>query len=175
MFFSLNDLELRKVPFHASFPPGKVDFLDPSLRQASPIEVDGVAELAGALGDIRVCGRLAASLEAECARCLDPVSIPMGGDFDLVYRPSEVDVDSDDHAISEGESDVGYYEGSGIELEDVVREQVLLWLPSQMVCSEECKGICPMCGVNRNRQSCGCESPKFDERWSALRNLKTGD
>jgi uncharacterized protein len=175
MFFSLKDLELRKVPFQTSYPPGMIDFLDPALRQASPIEVGGVAELAGPQQDIRVRGRLAGSMEASCDRCLDPVPLPVAGVFDLLYRPSGSDDDQDDRAITDEESEIGYYEGSGINLDDVVREQVLLWLPGHVHCSEACQGICPMCGANRNRETCGCQAPKLDERWAALKSFKTGD
>ena len=61
--------------------------------------------------------------------------------------------------------------GDGIELNDVLREYILLALPMQRVCSESCKGICPVCGQNRNLKECGCQLRAGDDRWAALKNL----
>jgi len=74
--------------------------------------------------------------------------------------------------LDEGEAEMGFYDGAGIELKDVLREQVLLSLPMQLVCSEDCKGICSQCGKNKNTGLCQCEARPADDRWAALRNLK---
>ena len=74
--------------------------------------------------------------------------------------------------IDEGEAEIGFYEGGGMELEDILREQVLLALPMQRVCNEACKGICPLCGKNRNETTCDCHVEAADDRWGALRNLQ---
>ena len=68
--------------------------------------------------------------------------------------------------------EVGYYEGNGLPLNDVLREVVLLALPMQLVCSEDCKGICPVCGQNRNQRACGCQPVAADDRWSKLKDLR---
>ena len=78
-----------------------------------------------------------------------------------------------EEAIDEGESEIGFYENGGMELEDILREQILLALPMQRVCSDACKGICPICGKNRNEIACDCENGKVgDDRWAAFRNLE---
>jgi uncharacterized protein len=59
-----------------------------------------------------------------------------------------------------------------MELEDILREQVMLALPMQRVCSDVCKGICPVCGKNRNETECGCKLESHNDRWGALRNLQ---
>ena len=67
---------------------------------------------------------------------------------------------------------MGFYELPGLQLEDIVREQVLLQLPMQRVCSETCKGICPMCGANRNETDCVMPAANLgDDRWMALKDL----
>ena len=58
-------------------------------------------------------------------------------------------------------------------LEDILREQVLLALPMQKVCEESCKGICPFCGQNRNQKECHCHAETSDDRWAALKSLKS--
>ena len=66
---------------------------------------------------------------------------------------------------------MGFYEGDGVELNDVLREFILLTLPMQRVCSEDCKGICPECGQNRNQKECACQAAPADDRWAALKHL----
>jgi uncharacterized protein len=56
-------------------------------------------------------------------------------------------------------------------LEDAVREQVLLALPGRMLCQQDCQGLCPQCGANRNRTNCDCVQPAVDSRWKALADL----
>ena len=95
-------------------------------------------------------GSLQTKMEVACARCLDPVSQPIEATFDLIFRPSGADLDNTDRAISTSETEIGYYEGDGLLLEDVLREQILLALPAKNLCREDCKGLCPECGRNRN-------------------------
>lgn len=175
MFISVIDLELRKIRFETSFAPGQIDLADTGVVQKTPVEVSGVAELIGPLLDIRVRGRLAGSLEGSCDRCLEPVTVPAEGEFELSYRPASFESGAEEKGISEADTEIGYYDGAGIELSDVVREQVLLWLPTHTLCQPDCKGICPICGANRNRESCGCQPPKLEERWAALKSLQSGE
>jgi uncharacterized protein len=97
----------------------------------------------------------------------------LAASFDLFYRPAAVVADVEEVAIDEGEAEIAFYEGGGMLLEDILREQVLLALPMQRVCDDACKGICPVCGRNRNEGPCGCTAVPVDDRWSALRNLKS--
>jgi uncharacterized protein len=99
-------------------------------------------------------------------------ALSAGSGFDLYYRPaSDVIREEEEVEIDAGEAEIGFYEGGGLELEDILREQVLLALPMQRVCSESCKGICPVCGKNRNETACDCKR-EVDDRWGALRNLE---
>ncbi len=65
------------------------------------------------------------------------------GRFDLIYRPLGVDRRADEVSISEAETEIGYYQGEGLLLEDALREQVLLATPVRALCREDCKGLCP--------------------------------
>ena len=67
---------------------------------------------------------------------------------------------------------MGFYEGDGLELNDVLREFVLLALPMQRLCDEKCKGICPLCGQNRNQNECRCQMTASDDRWAALKEIR---
>ena len=172
MFFHVRELEVRAARFDVELPPGAIEFLDPKLHQAGPLSAAGTAELVtGSLGEIRVRGHIAVRIEADCDRCLEPAAVPLDSDFELYYRPVAEGY-GEEKAIDEGEAEMGFYEGGGLELNDVLREYVLLSLPMQRLCSEKCKGICPVCGQNRNTQDCTCQAALSDDRWAALRALK---
>lgn len=164
-----------------AIPEGEIEYA-PDIRQVGPLTVTGKAELLvehhghkETVEDIRVRGEAAGNFELTCARCLTAVAQPVETTFDLIFRPAGVDAEAGEHAISEDETEIGYYEKSGLPLEDVVREQVLLTLPGRMLCREDCKGLCPHCGADRNATDCQCsESPK-DPRWGALAGLKLGE
>ena len=171
MFLSVKELELRKIGFDQSFEPGQIDFAGEDLEQGSPLLASGSAEmLEESGGQVRVKGSYRVEMVAQCDRCLVPVRLPLEAGFDLFYRPVSDLPAEDEVAIDAGEAEIGFYE-DGLELEDVLREQVLLALPMQRVCGPSCKGICPVCGKNRNLAACECK-PVPNDRWSALRGLK---
>ncbi len=126
----------------------------------------------GIIQDIRVVGDFSTKLEVNCARCLDPVLRDLHRTFDLLYRPRGTDAGVKEIAIGEAETDIGYYEGEGLLLEDVLREQVLLAAPMKAICREGCKGLCPHCGRNLNLESCVCSESVVDPRWTALKEIK---
>jgi len=172
VFFSVKELELKKVRFDVAFQPGEIQF-DPGLSQTTPLEACGEVELLpNTLGEIRIRGRLQVGIEAQCDRCLEPAKFPIDANFDLFYRPAARSGFEEEVEIDEGESEVAFYEGGGIVLEDVLREYVLLSLPMQRICREDCRGFCPVCGQNRNLVNCGCEAKPVDDRWSALKKLQ---
>ena len=178
MFISLQDLETKEDEFSQQLAPGKLD-LGQELKQSGVVNTSGRAELLkedrggrNVVEDIRVRGNFSTTVEARCARCVDPVPTKVGGDFDLLYRPLGVDAGHDERSISEAETEIGYYSGEGIQLEDVLREQILLALPVKIVCREDCRGFCAGCGRNLNVDSCVCQEQPPDPRWAALADIK---
>lgn len=177
MLIRVQDLQLQGLRFEEEFRPGALDF-GALVRQKSVLHASGRAELleehegSRKIQDIRVVGKFSTRLEMNCARCLDPVSRQISASFDLIYRPLGVDARPEESSISEAETEIGFYQGEGVALEDVLREQILLALPLKAVCREACKGICPGCGHNLNTEACACPPPEADPRWSALRGIK---
>ena len=178
MLIKVKDLELRKLEFNETFAPGVID-LGEDLVQTAPLPAWGHAELIrenrGAhevIEDIRLVGSFSAEIDAPCARCLEPVHNSVKEKFDLLYRPLGVDAKADEISISQAETEIGYYRGQGLLLEDVLKEQVLLALPVKQVCRANCKGFCPQCGKNLNVESCDCVNSMPDPRWSALEDIR---
>jgi len=171
MFISLQQLEQRPVRFNVDVPAGEIEY-DGKISQAAELHAEGSAQLLNhSLGEIRVNGKLRVTVEATCDRCLEKATFPIDNSFDLVYMPAAQSSRGEDE-IDEAAIEVGYYEGNGLALNDVLREVVLLALPMQLVCQEACKGICPVCGQNRNQRDCGCQAEAVDDRWSLLRNFR---
>lgn len=178
MFLAIKDLEIRPLDFEEEFQSGVID-LGGELLQLTPLKTSGRAELVEEhhgkhqiIKDIRLRGRLAARLELQCARCLDPVKQDVQREFELLYRPLGVDAGRDEISVTDAEAEIGYYQGEGILLEDVLREQVLLALPLRVVCRDDCKGLCPQCGKNLSQEQCSCATPIEDPRWNALKEIR---
>jgi uncharacterized protein len=140
----------------------------PSLQLELERQSDGV----------HATGNVKAIVEVACDRCLTPVPVDIDGDFDLVYLPlSAMRITPGEHEIVEKHDfDLAYFEddaGEIIDVDALVREQIQLGMPVHSLCSEECKGLCPNCGIDLNKQSCGCRTEAHDPRWDALSKLKT--
>jgi len=179
MFLEIKELEAHPIDFDESFPPGAIELTD-EVRQLQPITSSGHADLVEerhgkheVVQDIRLKGRLATRLELPCARCLEPVGHDVKRDFDLLYRPLGTDAGKEELSVTGVEADIGYYQGNGLELEDVVREQVLLSVPVKALCREDCKGLCPRCGQNLNEAQCSCAAAPADPRWAALKDIRS--
>jgi uncharacterized protein len=175
MFLSVSEMDLRKIRFDESIAPGKLDFTEACLEQSTPLHATGTAEMiAHSDGEIRIQGRYTVEMAFQCDRCLAPARIPVEAGFDLFYRPVADIARAEEVEIAEGETEIGFYEGGGLELDDILHEQVLLALPMQRVCRESCKGICPVCGQNRNEAACDCKVPSGAAPFLALRDFGAG-
>jgi uncharacterized protein len=179
MFLDIKELECHPLDFEEELQPDVID-LGGEARQRTPLKTAGRAELVEEhhgkhqiIKDIRLRGRLSAGLELECARCLDPVRQDVTREFELLYRPLGADAGRDELSVTDAEAEIGYYQGDGILLEDVLREQVLLALPLKVTCREDCRGLCLHCGKNLNQDKCSCSVPMEDPRWAALREIRS--
>jgi uncharacterized protein len=178
MEFRILELEREPVEFDLELKPGAIDFGD-EAEQIGNLETSGQAEVIHEhrgpkeiVADIRLKGRFAGNFQVPCARCIEPVGIPLSAEFDLIFRPMGADAGAPERSISASETEIGYYQKDSLLLEDVLREQVLLSLPVRTLCKPDCKGLCPHCGANRNLQPCSCEQGPNDPRWEALTGLR---
>jgi uncharacterized protein len=178
MEFKVIELEREPVDFDVELAPGAVDFGE-EAEQAGQLAAAGRAEVLhehrgprDIVADIRLRGRFAGRFQVPCARCVEPVEIPLGAEFDLIFRPAGADSEAPERSITAPETEIGYYQRDSLSLEDVLREQVILSLPVRTLCKPDCKGLCPRCGENRNNQLCSCEVGPSDPRWEALAGLR---
>lgn len=115
---------------------------------------------------------LQANIQAEggfcCDRCLENFQQKINTAYSMVYiqgTRSTVDLNKEEE-IQILAADSNY-----IDLDNDVREYILLTIPQKLLCREECQGFCPTCGVNKNIASCTCGAMAVDSRWDALKKL----
>ncbi|NVB81049.1 MAG: DUF177 domain-containing protein [Kofleriaceae bacterium] len=125
-------------------------------------------------------GTFKGHLMVACSRCVGPVKLNIDETLRVTFMPpgempAEDDAEpaSDDEGaeVSEGDLDVFPFDGEKIDLEPLFREQFVLSIPYAPLCAEDCKGLCPQCGIDRNTGTCSCEKP-IDPRLAALKGLK---
>jgi uncharacterized protein len=124
--------------------------------------------------ELRLTGRVVATVQLDCARCLAAVPVNVDESFDLFYIPSVNRLQPDDEReLAKDDLLVAFYRDDCLDLDDVVREQIELALPMARVCSDECRGLCPNCGANLNEGKCSCTAQEPDPRWAALAQLRS--
>ena len=148
-----------------SLPLGEAD-----VRLMEPAEVRGRIKRSGEEVELR--GELHAKIESLCSRCLQPVELPIHAEFAERFVPAVSWRGEEQHELQEEDLNLAVFDGAAIELNDLVREEILLAMPGQILCGEDCKGLCPACGIDRNAGSCQCEDSGGDSRWEKLRNLR---
>ncbi len=150
-------------------------------RARGPLHVD--ARLEKIEHRVRVDAHGKAELTVPCGRCLAPVSVDLPVDFELTLVPrEEYEVaprgERDDNkgpvagSFDPQDAEEEVFTGKVIDLDPLVREQLVLSLPAYPVCREDCKGLCPVCGGNLNERECGCDRHVPDPRWAGLKKLK---
>lgn len=120
--------------------------------------------------EVMVTGSLAVELEMECSRCLKGVRQTQELPVNVVYHPAE-EIGSDKHGLHDDEMDMGFYTGEVLDLEELINEQILLSLQMKPLCNEDCKGICPKCGIDLNTGTCTCVHKETDPRLEVLKKL----
>lgn len=120
---------------------------------------------------VHISGMISAEVAIDCTRCLEPLRRKIEVAFDDVFVDAAHESRSSETELTIADMDESLVIGGRVDLAEVVREQVLLALPEQIFCREDCRGLCPKCGGNRNLIDCSCDREELDPRWAALKNL----
>lgn len=142
-----------------SFPPEAFRLQREELAIKGPVTFVGlIRHLDG--GKLELTGTLNASLEGMCVSCLEPVSLKVETGVHETFLPETETAPADAGDLSgEADSDEAYrYAGNTLDIEQVLRDNLIPMLPERPVCRDDCSGICPVCGVNRNVNPCNCLS-----------------
>lgn len=170
MRIELDKLEKTGNGFAHVYEPEEIVLDEEHARLTSQPEVTGRVSRSG--HEVRLQGKISANAEIDCDRCLKTVAVPVETEFDVTYVPTEDYKRSDAAELQEEDLSLSVFDGETIDLDELVREQVLLALPARALCGEECKGLCPTCGANRNTNPCECENREIDPRWAGLNDLR---
>lgn len=169
MRIELENLEGGKGDFAHVYQPDDLNPVDGRVSLTGPATVSGKVRLAG--NEVFVNGHVETRAQVECDRCLQPVETPVNADFALEYISGSEYESSGVAELTEAEMSVSVFDGEAIDVDEIVKEQILLAVPTRMLCREDCKGICPECGTDRNTGDCSCDTNDIDPRWAALKKL----
>lgn len=171
MRIELDKLEETGASFAHRYEPEEIVLDEEHARLTKPPEISGRASRKE--HEVRLRGKITASAEVDCDRCLKSVAVPIETEFDVKYIPA-VDYRASEAAeLQEEDLSVSFFEGETIDLDDLIREQVLLALPVRALCGDDCEGLCPTCGADRNIDSCDCDSREIDPRWEGLKAVNS--
>lgn len=136
----------------------------------TPIHLD--AHVRKVKEEITIEGRISATVEMSCARCLKPHHEHIDDSFEVVYCPRPDDEEQvDEIELDETDLDISYYKGDSIAISDLLREQLLLMLPVKPLCKSDCAGLCASCGKDLNEGPCTCSQRNIDPRFAILETL----
>ena len=169
MRVELASLERHGGKFAHNYQPGELDLNEERVTLVAPPRVTGRVQQSDS--KVTVKGEAAAELQLECDRCLKSLSVPVSSSFEVEYvTPDTYQADSAAELLDEDLS-LSVFNGEVIDIDELVREQLLLELPAQVLCQQECKGLCPECGGDRNDADCKCEEAEIDPRWAGLKEI----
>ncbi len=169
MIINLKLLESGKqeyIEYSNSFAPDEIPFEDTDLNFADDFCIEYLVEKAG--NDYCLRGRYETTVKFNCDKCLAEFKHKINEEFTLILmNEPEEDFDEDDNIIIINNVD------DKIDITDNIRENLLLALPFSNKCSDDCKGLCPECGINLNFQSCSCEKEFVNAAFNnILQNFK---
>ena len=142
------------------------------LHLADPVRVRVNLSRSGKV--ILVKSGIEAGVKCTCVRCLDPFTLTLSSEirFSLNPKPDPNLAAPEEIALTRDDVETAYYEGKEVDLSPPIQDQVLLTLPPKVICREDCRGLCPQCGKNLNRESCQCLGSETDPRLAPLKNFR---
>jgi uncharacterized protein len=171
LIFEPMKIELKKLldkvnHIHFEEKPDALELKQEGTSFDTPIIADLTVFISG---DKLVCqGKVKTQVNLECSRCLTVFSYPLETklDFFLELKDGQLKVSSSDE-----EAEFSFPSTDEVEIDNLVREIILLALPLKPLCSEDCKGLCPVCGTDLNTSTCNCQKEKVGTRWEKLKDL----
>lgn len=134
-------------------------------------KVDVQCQITKTSDTVFVKGNLSALLGIACSRCLEEADLSVEGDFCYTLVPLRPET-KEEVELQAQELEISYYQGDFIDFAPIICEQIILQIPIKPLCFEECKGLCPHCGINLNVASCNCHLEFVDPRLAVLKNIK---
>lgn len=156
--------KIREIVVDTTFTFAEGDTIaNNTVYTVNPVSVNGTIKPYGNRFKLDI--RYESTWVFQCGRCLEPVDYVIEGEIKRsIVKES-----------NNGDDEVVVVESTVVDLYDVIYNEIVLNLPQQVVCDEECKGLCPNCGENLNTGACECSVDEVDPRLAKLKNLFTHD
>lgn len=116
-------------------------------------------------GDIRT------EAETDCSRCLEAARLPISAAFKYILTPAPLE-HQEEQELGAEDLDFVSYQDDLVDLDPLIIEQILLQIPMKVLCQEDCRGLCPHCGINLNKSNCQCHDERIDSRLAILKKMK---
>jgi uncharacterized protein len=169
MLLDLSRLKVGVQHVERRYEPAAFELSGEEFRLVAPVTL--VADVTRDEQKVRLVGRVTTRIECNCGRCLDPFEVPVDADVDLFFLPAAAAAAEGDRETAEADFGVAYFKDETLDLGEVMREQFYLAVPMKPLCREDCKGLCAVCGINKNRETCTCQVEWTDPRLEPLKRL----
>jgi uncharacterized protein len=170
MLLDLNKIHGPRERYEKVYPPDAFPPEGETFRVVAPVSL--AFDIVKDKAHFQLIGTVKTTLELPCSRCVEPFQLPVENTFDLRYQPHAVNTGEGEREIEEDDLTTAFYENDQINLRELMREQCYLALPMKPLCRDDCKGLCSICGTNRNRGTCDCKREWEDPRLAVLKTLK---
>lgn len=155
----IRDVDVKiRLDHDIDFEP--VEFLGESFTFEKPLHIKG--SICNNSKSLELKAKVFGTMGANCARCREPLTVEVRFDIDEVIMQNADGLDDEDVIVIEGES---------IDIKEIVLYNFLMNVSGKYLCSDDCKGLCPKCGVNLNLESCTCDDDEIDPRWAKLAEI----
>ena len=144
-----------------------------ACRFKAPVQVS--LFIAPVAGMFRVEGKLRTTAGLNCSRCLAKFDSALASHFHVTYTrelPNAEEAAREERELRAEDMGLVSFDGEEIDFRDMLQEQIILAIPMQPICRDDCQGLCPQCGTDLNRENCNCRPENVDPRLAVLKNLK---
>lgn len=169
MRVELASLERQGGKFGHDYQPDELELNEERVTLVAPPRIAGRIQQSDSR--VTVKGEVSAELQLECDRCLKSLSIPVASTFEVGYVTPDIYRAGQAAELLDEDLSLSVFDGEVMDIDELVREQLLLVLPAQVLCREECKGLCPECGGDKNLADCKCQEIEIDPRWAGLKEI----
>jgi len=167
MLIDVNDIPREGLDFDQDFDFVSLDLVEEEAAFLEPVH--SILSVKKVGSEVLVKGKLTTRLSFICSRCLQPFEYGVEAVFDLAYLPEELDEQKEE--LDEDDMDKFFYYHQQLDLREIVLEQLNLSIPLRPLCSEECEGLCPVCGQLVQDGQCGCQVNSSDPRLEKLKSF----
>jgi DUF177 domain-containing protein len=161
-------IQVSEIPDEGLRIEGVADF--PRPFQDSSWALDDLSLVVEKEGDVVfVRGDLEARVPLHCGRCLEPYTVTVHPNVDARFVPAPA-TRGEERELAADDLETDVYQHGQLDVTALLETETTLALPMKPLCREGCRGLCPVCGGNRNVTACACETPTLDSRWAALKD-----